>query len=76
MDITKNTKVYDILREYGDIADVMEAFGIRRVGGLRVRMLVARFITVEQAARIHRVPLEEMLSMLHRAVAERSASQS
>ena len=33
MEITKNTKVSDILEEYGDIADVMEMFGVKRVGG-------------------------------------------
>ena len=27
-EITKDTKVSDILREYGDIADVMELFGV------------------------------------------------
>ena len=32
MDITKDTRVADILDEYGDIADVMEVFGVKRVG--------------------------------------------
>lgn len=69
MDITKDTKVYDILKEYGDIADVMEAFGIKRVGRYSARLLVARLITVEQAARIHKVPVDELLALLHKAVA-------
>ena len=29
MEITKNTRVSDILKEYGDIADVMELFGVQ-----------------------------------------------
>ena len=32
MKITKDTRVSAILEEYGDIADVMEVFGIKRVG--------------------------------------------
>ena len=33
MTITKDTRVADILEQYGDIADVMEVFGIERVSG-------------------------------------------
>jgi hypothetical protein len=66
--ITKDTLVADILREYGDIADVMEVFGIKRVGRYSIRALAARAVTVEWAARIHRVPLEDFLKILHKAV--------
>ena len=31
MEINKDTRVSDILKEYGDIADVMEVFGVKRV---------------------------------------------
>lgn len=68
MVITKDTRVADILREYGDIADVMEVFGIKRVGRYSIRKLAARAVTVEWAARIHRVPLDEFLIILHKAV--------
>lgn len=71
MDINRETKVYEILREYGDIADVMEAFGIKRVGTYSIRRLITRFITVEHAARIHKVPLEQMLANLRAATANR-----
>ena len=30
MEITKDTRVADILKEYGDIADVMEVFGLHQ----------------------------------------------
>ncbi len=33
LEITEDTKVSEILDEYGDIADVMEALGMKRVGG-------------------------------------------
>lgn len=71
MEITKDTRVSAILEEYGDIADVMEVFGIKRVGRYSLRMLVARAVTVEWAARIHRVPLDKFLEILDRAIARK-----
>ena len=72
MEITKDTRVSAILEKYGDIADVMEVFGIKRVGRYSLRRLAAKAVTVEWAARIHRVPLEEFLKILEQAVAKRS----
>ena len=71
MQITKDTRVSAILEEYGDIADVMEVFGVKRVGRYSLRMLAAKAVTVEWAARIHRVPLEEFLAILNQAVAKK-----
>ena len=68
MEITKNTRVSDILKEYGDIADVMEIFGVQRVGRYSLRALLGKVLTVKTAARIHRVPLDEFLSILEKAV--------
>lgn len=68
MDITKDTRVANILIEYGDIADVMEVFGIKRVGRYSIRALATKAITVEWAARIHRVPLDEFLGILKKAI--------
>jgi hypothetical protein len=67
MEITKKTKVADILAEYGDIAEVMELFGVQRVGRYSLRVLAAKALTVEWAARIHRVPLDEFLQILKEA---------
>ncbi len=68
MEITKDTRVSDILKEYGDIADVMEVFGVERVGRYSVRRMLTKALTVERAARIHRVPLDEFLEILRTAV--------
>ena len=68
MEITKVTRVSEILREYGDIADVMEVFGIKRVARYSFRSFITRALTVERAAKIHRVPLDEFLATLHAAV--------
>lgn len=67
MQITKDTRVSDILETYGDIADVMEVFGIKPVGNYSLRRLITRFITVERAAKIHKVPLDQMLTHLEKA---------
>ncbi len=69
MEITKDTSVSDLLEEYGDIADVMELFGVKRVGRYSLRRLLTKALTVEWAARIHRVPLDEFLEILHKAIA-------
>jgi hypothetical protein len=68
MQITKDTRVADILNEYGDIANVMEVFGVQRVGRYSLRAFLGKFLTVKTAARIHRVPLDEFLGMLEKAV--------
>ncbi len=68
MKITKDTRISDILKNYGDIADVMEIFGVQRVGRFSIRKLLGKVLTVKTAARVHRVPLEEFLSILDKAV--------
>lgn len=68
MEITKDTKVSAILQEYGDIADVMEVFGVKRVGRYSLRRMITKALTVERAARVHRVPLDEFLDTLNKAV--------
>ena len=68
MQITKDTRVSDILLEYGDIAEVMEVFGVKRVGKYSLRMFLAKALTVEWAARVHRVPLDKFLEILRQAV--------
>ena len=70
MEITKDTRVSDILQTYGDIAEVMEVFGIKRVARYSVRRFITRALTVERAAQVHRVPLDEFLTTLRVAVAQ------
>jgi hypothetical protein len=72
MKITKDSRVADILEAYGDIADVMELFGVQRVGRYSLRALAAKALTVEWAARVHRVPLGEFLEILQWAVEGRN----
>lgn len=68
--ITKDTRVSDILAAYGDIAEVMEVFGVKRAGGLAVRRILGRLLTVQRAAMVHRVPLQTFLPMVQRAVGQ------
>jgi hypothetical protein len=74
MQITKDTRVSDILLKYGDIADVMEIFGVQRVRQYSLRMFLAKALTVEWAAKVHRVPLDEFLRILNQAVAKKAES--
>ena len=71
MTITKETRVFDILNEYGDIAGVMEAMGIKSVGRYSLRRIITRFISVEKAAKIHKKPLDEFLVTLNKAVEQK-----
>ena len=68
MTITKDTRVFDILNEYGDIESVMQAMGIKSVGKYSVRRIITRFLSVEKAAKIHKKPLDEFLVTLNKAV--------
>ncbi len=68
MKITKKTYVSEILKEYGDIAEVMELLGVKRVGNYKFRKFITRFITVRTAAFVHRVPLDEFLEKLNKAI--------
>lgn len=74
MEITKDTRVSAILEEYGDIADVMEVFSVKRVARYSLRTFITKAITVEWAARIHGVPLAEFLNILHQATAQKKAN--
>ena len=69
MEITPNTRVSNILKEHGDIAGIMEIFGVRRVGKYSFRRLLTKVITVKWAARVHGVPQNEFLQMVKEAVA-------
>lgn len=73
MKIMENTRVFDILQEYGDIAGVMAMFGVKPVGKYSVRRVITRFLTVKMAARIHKVPLDEFLDKLQKAVEQKSS---
>lgn len=76
MEITKDTKVSAILQEYGDIADVMEVFGVERVGRYSFRRLITKALTVERAARIHGVPVDEMIETLNKCISLQEQNQA
>ena len=75
MKITKGTYVSDILKEYGDIAEIMEIFGVKSVGGLKLRKIITKLITVRTAAFVHRIPLDAFIRMLEAAIKEKRLSK-
>jgi hypothetical protein len=76
MEITRDTKVSAILQQYGDIANVMEVFGVKRVGRYSLRRMITKALTVERAARVHRVPLDEFIETLNKAIQIQEQNQS
>jgi len=71
MQITADTKISDIFDEYGDISEVMVALGMKGVGGNKLRHFLEQRLTVKWAARFHKVPLDEFLELLHKAIASK-----
>jgi len=76
MKITEKTYVSETLKKYGDIADVVEITGVKRVGGYGLRKFITKFITVKTAAFVHRVPLDKFILMLENAINEKTKSKS
>jgi len=68
MEINENTRVSTILEEYGDIAEIMELFGVKRVARYDFRRMLTKALTVKVAAKVHRVPTDEFLAILREAV--------
>ncbi|GEM_PF-562716 len=75
LQITPETKIGDVLHRYGDIAEVMESFGVKRVGRLSIRRLVAKVLTVRMAAKVHGLSTEEMVQTLQNAILQVHAGQ-
>ncbi|MFT4599373.1 MAG: hypothetical protein ACJAR8_001885 [Bacteroidia bacterium] len=73
MNITEKTYVLDILKEHGDIAGIMEIFGVKRVGRFGFRKFLTPFITVKNPAIMHILPLEKFPQMVQTAVAKSEA---
>jgi hypothetical protein len=71
MKITAKTKVSEILNEQGDIAELMELFGIKRVGGYGFRKFLTKFISVRTAAFVHGVPLKGFIRMVENALSKK-----
>lgn len=76
--ITPETRIGEILTAYGDIAEVMESFGVKRVGKFNIRRLIGTVLTVRWAAKIHGMPLDKFVEVLQRAIArhEEAASEA
>lgn len=75
-EITPQTRIIELLDRYGDIADVMEVFGVHRAGPLALRRVLGRVLTVRMAAWIHGVPLDEMLAKLRAATTRVDAERA
>ena len=59
---------------HGDIAEIMEIFGVKKVGGFGIRKILSRFITVKSAAFVHGIPLDKFLKMVQTAVDKKQSN--
>lgn len=75
LEVTPDTRISDVLERYGDIAEVMEALGVKRVGRYNVRRLLGKVITVRRAAKVHGLSTDEMMSALQSAIHQVHKSQ-
>lgn len=64
----------EILKAHGDIAEIMELFGVKRVGGFGFRKFLTRFITIKTAAFVHGVPLAKFMKMVETAINKKQTS--
>lgn len=71
MNISPKTRVFDILEEYGDIASVMIAMGVKPVAKFSFRRFISKFINVRVAAFVHEVELNEFISKINKAIEEK-----
>jgi len=76
MKITENTKISDIFDKYGDISEIMVAFGMEGVSQNKLRNFLEKRITVKWAARIHKTPLDEFLVLLNKAIEKKENEPS
>jgi hypothetical protein len=74
MKITANTFISSILKEHGDIAEIMEIFGVKRVGSFGFRKLLTKVITIRMAAFVHRVPLKGFIRMVNNAIIKKATA--
>lgn len=74
--VTPETRISEVLQRYGDMADVMENFGVKRVGPYDVRRLIGRLLTVRRAATIHGLSVDEMVARLQAAIEQVHRAQS
>jgi len=73
--VTPELKIGVVLARYGDIAEVMETFGVKRVGRFDLRRFVGRWLSVRQAAKIHKRSTSEMVRILQTAINQVHADQ-
>ena len=71
--ITAKTYISEIFERYGELSEVMSALGLTPVGSVSLRRQLTKFLTVERAAGVQRIPVERLLALLHVAVAQAEA---
>ncbi len=71
--ITAQTHISEIFERYGELAEVLSALGLTPVGSVKLRRQLTKFLTVERAAGVQRIPVARLLALLQVAIAQAEA---
>ncbi|MDR4497603.1 MAG: DUF1858 domain-containing protein [Candidatus Scalindua sp.] len=59
-EITKDTKIFDVVEQYPETLDVFLQFGFKQLNNPVARRTIAKMFTVEQATKIHPVKIDDL----------------
>ncbi|GJQ58409.1 MAG: DUF1858 domain-containing protein [Candidatus Scalindua sp. AMX11] len=66
--ITKNTKISDVVDQYPETLEVFLQFGFKQLSNPVARRTIAKMFTVEQATKIHPVQIDDLLNALNERI--------
>ncbi len=67
-EITRSTKISDVVEQYPETLDVFLKFGFKQLANPVARKTVAKMFTVEQATKIHPVDIDVLLKALNEKI--------
>ncbi len=70
-EITKDTKISDVVEQYPETIDVFSEFGFKQILNPVARKTVAKMFTIKQATKMHPVEIDELLKALNEKIAKK-----
>ncbi|MDR4503867.1 MAG: DUF1858 domain-containing protein [Candidatus Scalindua sp.] len=67
-EITKETKIFDVVDQYPETLDVFLKFGFKQLSNPVARRTIAKMFTVEQATKIHPVQIDDLIKALNERI--------
>ena len=72
--VTEHTTLTELVKEYGEIEEIMEAFGVKSTETNPLRREIAMNIAVERASRIKGMKLNQFIQQINQAIEKHSLS--